>query len=85
MSLLTSRKYQEVHIPDTPDPAPFIHAVQNDCIGIQDLSQRRKDRQARKAAAQIPFFQPLRSWRLGERYSDFQPTVLVKPRPAILR
>jgi hypothetical protein len=52
-------------------------------ISIQDLSQRRNDREARMAEHQILYFPPLPSLRLGERYSDFQLTVLVKPRPPI--
>jgi hypothetical protein len=52
-------------------------------ISIQDLSPRRKDRQAGMAEHEIVYFPPLRSLRLGESYSDFQPTVAVERRPPI--
>ena len=41
---------------------------------ISILSQRRKDRQARMTEQEILYVPPLRSLRLGERYSAFQPT-----------
>ena len=51
---------------ERPAGAAPLHA---DSLAFRDLSQRRKVRQARMTGRETLYVPPLRSLRLGERYS----------------